>query len=274
MVGVTADAEAMRAAPAPPVRRRAEDALRSAVYVGRREVRNVLRSPADVLPGLFIPVFFFFIQVGSLAGIAQESGSVSDYEAFQLPVALLFASSNGGAGLSMVIDIESGYFEKLLLTPASRLALLVGAMGADLARIIAQSSIVITIALATGTRFSTGLGGAALVVVIASLWGLAYSAIGFAIALRTGSPAATQSAWVIFFPLIFLTTSFAPKEKLSGWLSRAADVNPVTYVLRGMRSLSLGGWDVSELAVAFAAIGVVGMLTVGAAFRALHSRVR
>jgi ABC-2 type transport system permease protein len=271
---VTAETPAIEMpAPRMPLQR-AEAAIRSAFYIGQREIRNVLRSPADFLPGVFIPVFFFFIQVGSLSQLAQGSGSVENYKAFQLPVAMLFASSNGGAGLNMVIDIESGYFEKLLVTPVSRLALLAGAMGADFARIVAQCTIVIAIALATGTEFATGIAGAALLVVVASLWGLVYSAIGFAIALKTGSPAATQSAWVIFFPLIFLTTSFAPKEKLSGWLSRAADFNPVTYLLRGMRALSQGGWDAGELGVALLAIGVLGALTITSAFRALMSRVR
>ena len=268
---MTATATDIREAPAvDPV---VPEALRSAFYIGRREVRNVLRAPADFLPGLFIPVFFYFIQVGSLSKFATGFG-LGNYKAFQLPIGLLFAASNGGSGLNMVIDIESGYFDKLLLTPVNRFALLIGAMGADLCRIFVQCTFVMVLALAAGLHFETGIAGAAVLVVLASVWGLAYSAIGFGIALKTGSPAATQSAWVIFFPLIFLAPSFAPLEALSGWLRGAARANPVTYLLQGMRALSMKGWDVHDIVVGLVAIAAVGTITLTMAFRGLLSRVR
>ena len=269
-MSATSTATELPAVAAPP---RVPDALRSAFYIGVREVRNVLRAPADFLPGLFIPVFFYFIQVGSLSKFAAQYG-LTNYKGFQFPIGLLFAASNGGSGLNMVMDIESGYFDKLLLTPVNRLALLLGAMGADLCRIFVQCTFVTVLALAAGLRFETGVAGAVVLILIASLWGLAYSAIGFAIALKTGSPAATQSAWVIFFPLIFLAPSFAPLSALSGWLRGAASGNPVTYLLQGMRALSMNGWIAHDIGVGLLAIAIVGALTVTLAFRGLLSRVR
>jgi len=266
-------ATATELASAPPRASGAPEALRSAFYIGKREVRNVLRAPADFLPGLFIPVFFYFIQVGSLSKFATGFG-LHNYKAFQLPIGLLFAASNGGSGLNMVMDIESGYFDKLLLTPVNRLALLIGAMGADLCRIFVQNTFVMVLALAAGLEFKTGIAGAAVLVIIASVWGLAYSAIGFGIALKTGSPAATQSAWVIFFPLIFLAPSFAPLNALSGWLRGAARANPVTYLLQGMRALSMEGWVAHDIFVGLIAIAAVGAFTLTLAFRGLLSRVR
>lgn len=65
-------------------------------------------------------------------------------------------------------------------------------------------------------------------------WTLAYSAIGYAIALRTGSPAAIQGAAMLFFPFVFFTTSFVPRAGLTGWMATVADLNPVTYVLDAM----------------------------------------
>jgi ABC-2 type transport system permease protein len=249
------------------------EALRSAFYIGAREVRNVLRAPADFLPGLFIPVFFYFIQVASLSKFADTYG-VGNYKAFQLPVGILFAASNGGSGLNMVMDIESGYFDKLLVTPVNRLALLIGAMGADFTRIVVQSSFVAALAMAAGLRFETGVLGAIVLIFMASIWGLVYSAIGFGIALKTGSPAATQSAWVFFFPLIFVAPSFAPLGALSGWLHAAAKFNPVTYLLGGMRALSMTGWNAHDIGLGFIAIGAMGLITVTIAFRGLLSRVR
>ena len=260
---------------APPVSQRHafREAVLATINLGKREVRTVLRQPAAFLPGLFIPIFFYFVQVASLDRFAQNSG-LTNYEAFQLPVALLFATSNGGAGLNMVSDIESGYFDKLLLTPASRLSILIGAMGADFVRILMQAVFVLFVAMLTGINFATGVAGGLVMVLLASLWGLAYSAMGFGIALKTGNSQATQSAFVLFFPFVFLTTSFAPYEALSGWLKTAATYNPMTYLLRGMRALSMSGWDAGEIALGLAAIGGVGVVTVSLAFRALQGRLK
>ena len=104
---------------------KAPGSISAAYRVGVREVRVVWRTPAAFLPGLFIPIFFYFVQVGALSGFAEAFG-IQNYKGFQLPVSILFAVSNCGAGLNMVSYIENGYFDKLLLTPAPRFSLLIG----------------------------------------------------------------------------------------------------------------------------------------------------
>jgi len=258
---------------AAPIRRPASKALRDAYWLGVREVRTALRTPAALIPNLIVPIFFFAVMVGSLEDFAARSG-IDNWAAFQLPVSIMFAVTGGSAGLNMVADIESGYFDKLLVTPASRVSLLAGAMSADFLRILVQALIVTMLAMVTGLVFVTGVAGAIVMVLIASLWGLAYSAIGFSIALKTGNAQATQSMWALFLPLMFLTTAFAPQEALSGWLSTAATFNPMTYVLRGMRALSMAGWIAHELWVAFVAVAALGVVTVSIALMALRGRVR
>jgi ABC-2 type transport system permease protein len=247
--------------------------MRATRLLAAREMRTALRTPAYLLPNLIVPIFFYAIMVGSLGGFANQSG-VTNWEGFLLPMALIFAVQGGSAGLNMVADIESGYFDKLLLTPASRASILIGAMSADFFRIMAQALIVLVIALATGLHFETGLPGALALVLIASLFGLAYSGIGFSVALKTGNAQATQSMWFLFMPLMFLTTMFAPKESLSGWLSTAATVNPMTYILDGMRALSMRGWDGEDLGLALVAICALGAFSLSMAFMALRSRVQ
>ena len=207
--------------------RSGREAVRAAFLLGVREVRMSLRTPAYFIPNLIVPIFFYFVMVGALEEFAGRSG-IDNWQAFQLPVAIIFAVQEGSAELNMVADIESGYFEKLLLTPAHRLSILVGAMAADFVRIMAQASLVVVIAVATGLDFATGVAGAVVLIVISSLWGLAYSVGGFAVALKTGNSQTTQSIWFMFMPLMFLTTLFAPKEALSGWLETAATFNPMT----------------------------------------------
>ena len=249
------------------------EAARAAFLLGVREVRTSLRTPAYFIPNLVVPVFFYFVMVGALEEFAGRSG-IENWRAFQLPVAIIFAVQGGSAGLNMVADIESGYFEKLLLTPAHRLSILIGAMAADFFRIMAQASLVVVIAVATGLHFATGVPGALVLIVLSSLWGLAYSAIGFAVALKTGNSQTTQSMWFLFMPFMFLTTLFAPKEALSGWLETAATFNPMTYLLAGMRALSMNGWDASDLGGALLAVTGLGAVTFSLALLALRSRTR
>jgi len=249
------------------------ETVRATIHLGLREVRTVIRTPAMFIPNLIVPIFFFYVMVGSLEEFANRSG-VQNWEAFQLPVAIMFAVTSGSAGLNMVADIESGYFDKLLLTPASRLSILLGAMGADFLRIVAQGLLVVAVAMITGTDFATGVVGAVVMVLIASVAGLAYSAVGFGIALKTGNAQTTQSIWTLWIPLMFLSTTFAPLEALSGWLRAAATVNPMTYILRGLRELSAHGWDTGEIGVALITVAALGTVTLTLALRALMGRVR
>ena len=249
------------------------ESVRATRLLAARELRTALRTPAYLVPNLLVPIFFYFVTLGSLKSFATQSG-LTNFEGFLLPMAVIFAVQGGSAGLNMVADIESGYFDKLLLTPANRMSLLIGAMAADFFRIMAQATLVLIVALSTGLHFETGVPGAIVLILLGSLFGLAYSGVGFAIALKTGNAQATQSMWFLFMPLMFLTTLFAPKEALSGWLRAASTVNPLTYVLQGMRSLSMQGWDAGDIGAALLAIGLLGSVCISAAFMALKGRVR
>ena len=249
------------------------EAFRATFYLGLREVRTSIRTPAYFIPNLIVPIFFYYVMVGSLEKFANRSG-VPNWEAFQLPVAIMFAVMSGSAGLNMVADIEGGYFDKLLLTPANRLSILLGAMGADFLRIVAQGLLVVTVALIAGMDFATGIVGAVVMVLIASVAGIAYSAIGFGIALKTGNAQATQSLWALWVPFMFLTTAFAPLNALSGWLRTAATFNPMTYILRGLRELAAHGWDVGEIGVALITVAALGTITLALALRSLFGRIR
>ena len=268
---MTAPAVQLRAEPAPwhPLR----EALRAGWVLGLRELRTSLRTPAYVIPNVVFPVIFFFVMVGSLEEFAGSFG-VANWEAYQLPVAILFAVQGGSAGLNMVADIESGYLDKLLVTPASRLSILIGAMTADLTRVIVQATLVLLVAAAVGVDFATGVPGAVVLILLSGLYGLGFSGIGFAVALKTGNAQSTQSVWFLFMPMMFLTTLFAPKEALSGWLGTAATVNPLTYILAGMRSLAMTGWDGSDLGGAAVAVTAIGVVGVGLPMLAFRGRVR
>ena len=266
---MTAQSIAVDATPWNPLR----EALRAGWVLGVREMRTSIRTPAYLIPNLVVPIFFFFVMVGALQEFAGSFG-IENWKAFQLPVAIIFAAQGGSAGLNMVADIESGYLDKLLVTPASRLSILVGAMTADLMRVTAHATIMLLVGAAAGVHFETGVLGALVLIGLSGFYGLSYSGFGFAMALKTGNAQSTQTVQFLFLPLLFLTTLFAPKEALSGWLATAATFNPLTYLLSGMRSLSMSGWDASDLGGAILALAVLGTASMTLALLAFRGRLR
>ncbi|MBI4220560.1 MAG: ABC transporter permease [Chloroflexi bacterium] len=92
-------------------------------------------------------------------------------------------------------------------------------------------------------NFRGGTLGIFAVIIASTIFGIAWACVGLIIALKTKSAQVTQSTWLLFMPIVFLTSAFMPREYLSGWFKFAATVNPVEYVLRGMRVIVIQGWD-------------------------------
>ena len=249
--------------------------------IARRAVRSVLREPEFVGPALVIPVFFFVVNVGALepfveagaAGAGAMPGGVPDYRAFQLPVAIIFAVTGISRASVLVIDIQSGYLDRMLVTPIRRSTLLLGLMVADIVMALGLALFVIAMGLAFGVWFETGILGLAVFLLLSIAWSLAFTGFPYTVALRTGNPAAVNSAFLIFFPFAFLTPAFLPRELMSGWMRAVAAWNPVTYLLEGMRTILSTGWDGAALAKGAAAILGLAVVTFFMAFRSLARRV-
>jgi len=239
--------------------------------VAKRAIRLASREPETLIPAIVIPLFFFVVNVGALSDISKFAG-IADFKAFQLPVAIVFAVTGISRASSLVSDIQSGYFDRLLISPVSRHALLLGLMVSDMLVVVLLSIPVIILGLALGVSFASGVLGILAFILLASLWGLAFTGFPYAIALKTGNPGAVNSSFLLFFPFAFLTTTFLPKAALTGWLATVAAYNPVTYLLDGLRSLTTTGWAAKDLLPALAAIGAVGLLSQILAFKALKGR--
>jgi ABC-2 type transport system permease protein len=259
---------------ASPIRARKTGFLANLVAVASRALKLIPRDVEGVVPALVIPVFFFIVNVGSLQEISESAAPGFDYKAFQLPVAIIFAVTGISRAPNLVTDIQDGYFDRMLVTPMNRVAFLLGLMVADFVLVVALCIPVIILGLAVGVTFEAGLLGIVAFVLIAGLWGLVFTGFPYAIALKTGSPAAVNSSFLLFFPFAFLTTTFVPEEALTGWLATIATYNPVTYILEALRSLLFVGWDAGDLAQGLAAIAAVGIVSQSLAFAALRGRLR
>ena len=243
------------------------------VSVAGRALRSIPREPEAVIPALIVPLFFFVVNIGSLQDVAEQQIGF-DFKAFQLPVAIIFAVTGVSRASTLVTDIQSGYFDRLLMTPVKRLALLLGLMVADLALVIGLSIPVLALGFLLGVDFVTGPLGVLAFLLLAGSWGVGFTGFPYAIALKTGNPAAVNSSFILFFPFAFLTTAFLPRPALTGWLDTVAGYNPVTYLLDGLRALITEGWDGAALGKAVLAVAGVGALSMTLALLALRGRVR
>ncbi|MEX0682554.1 MAG: ABC transporter permease [Dehalococcoidia bacterium] len=248
--------------------------VRDSSYLAMRALREVIRQPAFEVQNYFIPLFFFFVTVGAIGNVSGRAFGVTNYEAFQMPVAVLQGVAGGASvsALAMVTDIERGYFDKLLLTPTPRIALVLGRLFADGIRVMVITLVILIVATIFGSGMEAGVAGYVAILLLAGLFGLAYAGFGLSIALRTGSPQAAQAGFLIFFPLLFLSPAFAPKEFFDGWLEFLATINPVTYILEGMRTLVLVGWDWEDVGKALLAIGGLGAVNITLTILALRHR--
>jgi len=257
----------------PAIRARQASFVADLWSVAFRALRALPREPEVIIPSLIIPVFFFAVNIGSLQDFAERGLPGLDFRAFQLPTAIVFAVTGISRANALVTDIQSGYFDRLLMTPMRRLALLLGLMVADLTLVMALTLPVLALGLAVGVRFATGLPGAIVFVALAGLWGLAFTGFPYAIALKTGSPGAVGASFLLFFPFAFLTTATLPLEALTGWLATIARFNPMTYLLAALRSLLYGGWQTRPLVEGTLAIAAVGAISMTLALAALRGRV-
>jgi ABC-2 type transport system permease protein len=245
--------------------------VRDIVSVAGRALRQIPREPASVLPAVLVPAFFYAVNLGALEKFAHGA---FDYKAFLLPMAIAFAVTGMSRAPTLVTDIQSGYFDRLCMTPIRRSALLLGMMAADVVVIVALCVPVLGIGFGIGVRFATGLAGVLAFVVFSALWGLVFTGFPYAVALKTGSPAAVSASYVVFFPLFFLSDAVVPKQALTGWMSAIATYNPITYLLGALRSLITTGWQAGSLGEGIAALAGIGAVSMTLALGALRGRVR
>lgn len=196
------------------------------------------------------------------AGFFRDIASIASRSIRQLPRDIEFI------GPALFIPV---FF--LIVNVGSRRALLLGHMAADFVLVICLSIPVVIVGFIIGVRFPTGPLGVVVFILIAALWGVAYTGIPYAIALKTGNPGAVNSSFMLFFPFAFLTTSYVPVEAMTGWMATIARYNPVTYLLAGLRSLFIE-WQWGELGESLTAIGALALVSQSMSFKALNGRVK
>jgi ABC-2 type transport system permease protein len=238
--------------------------MSATLTLGARSLREALRQPDALFMTMFIPIFFLVVNTGQAAEVfpSDSTGFLEGqgYGAFQLPITLLLAASFGMAALFLVEEIEGGYFDKLRAMPIPRYSMVLGRLVAEGVKGLVLSTVIVLIALPFGVTIASGVLGFVLIVALSTLWGVVYAGFMQLIALKTRSAAATNSGGMIFFPLLFLTPNFVPRDMLARPMEIAATVNPVTYLMEALRSLILNDLEWDKILPGFAVVAVAGAI--------------
>jgi ABC-2 type transport system permease protein len=225
------------------------------VQLSRRSVVRTLRQPANVVSALLFPMFLLAVNSGGLKAETHLPGfPTNSFVAFALAVPFiqgaLFATMNAGTDLAR--DIQTGFLNRLSLTPMRGIAVLAGQLGGVMVLGLLQAVVYLTVGLIIGVRLASGPAGVVVLFAFMVLVTLAFGAFGAFAALRTGSGEAVQSLFPVFFVFLFISSMNIPRNLIqASWFRDLATVNPVSYLLEGVRSLIILGWDAQALALGF-----------------------
>ncbi|MDP9383817.1 MAG: ABC transporter permease [Actinomycetota bacterium] len=245
--------------------------------LARRSMLRTFRQPAQVVPTIVFPLFLLAINSAGLDAATKLPGFPSDsYVDFAMAFAFmqgaLFIMVNAGTDLAR--DVESGFLSRLALTPTRRAALLMGQLAGVMAVAFLAGLIYLAVGFVAGVTVATGAGGVLVLFVLAGLIGLAFASIGAFVGLRFGSAEAVQGFFPLAFVSLFLSSASLPRPLIEqDWFRTVATYNPVSYLVEGVRSLFVIGWDAEALTLGFGIAGALALLAIAGASAALRTRV-
>jgi ABC-2 type transport system permease protein len=242
-----------------------------------RSIKRTLRQPAQIVPSLIFPLLLVAINAGGLGRATEIPGFPADsYLQFALAVPFIqggiFAVANGGSDLAR--DIETGFLDRLALTPMSGVSLITGQLAGVVALGLVQGVIYLVVGVLAGADFEAGLGGVPVLLALSVAISFAFGCIGTFAALRLGSGEAVQGLFPVLFVFLFLSSMALPRDLIEQeWFRTVATANPVSYLIEGLRSLFVEGFDAEALALGFGFALVIGVAFLAAASASLRTRL-
>jgi ABC-2 type transport system permease protein len=245
--------------------------------LARRSLLQTLRQPAMVIPSIVFPLVLVAVATGGLDAAPSLPGFPTDsYLDFIIAVPFiqgpLFAMINAGSSLAR--DVETGFLKRLAMTPMQRAALLVGQLAGVMAVALLSSFVYLAVGFAFGMHIEAGVLGVPALLALALLIALAFASLGALVGLRSGSGEAVQGFFPLFFVLLFLSSMYLPRPLIEqDWFRTVATYNPVSYLIEGIRSFIVTGWDGEAIALGFGVAAVMAALGVAGAAAALRTRL-
>jgi ABC-2 type transport system permease protein len=239
--------------------------IKETYYLFGRALRKLARTPVMIFFSLFMPLLWIVLFSQLFRKLADlpnfPTHSYLDY--FTAGVVTMTVLTSGfQSGMSVVLDMDSGFLDKLLVTPIHRLSILLGRLLTDGVRIIIQASIIITVALVMGAHIENGIPGFILMVLIAAFFGIAWAGISNIVAIATKNSELTMMIGMLLtFPILFMSTALMPLDFQPDWMEQVSKFNPASYVVDGIRSLMVTNYDWVLIGKAFLIIGVVALFS-------------
>jgi ABC-2 type transport system permease protein len=245
-------------------------------YVFIRYLTKLVRNPILLFFSLFQPILFLALftqllgRLSSFPGVLPVGVSYLEFAAAGILLQNAFGSALQ-SGNSIVADIDSGFLHKMLVTPMSRPAILLGRLASDAFRVVIQTAIILALAYAIGAAtnspftVNTGVIGILLIFFTIAFFGLAWSGISLALGMKTRSAETVFAiGGVITFPLLFLSSALFPISFLPTWVQDVSKFNPVSYAVDASRALMINGYDWGTILPAWGVIGLVALITMSA----------
>jgi ABC-2 type transport system permease protein len=230
-------------------------------HIARRSIVRTARQPANIIFPFVFPMALLAVTSAGLNPATKIPGFPTDsflafFLAFPFIQGALFATMNAGTDLAR--DIQSGFLNRLALTPMRGGALIVGQLAGIAAMGFVQAVFYLAVGLIVGVHLASGVAGGAVLLLLATAIAIAFGSLGAFFALRTGSGESVQGLFPLLFVSLFLSSMNLPRNLIEiDWFRFAATINPVSYLIEGVRSLIITGWDGQALALAF---GIAALL--------------
>jgi len=256
---------------------RAPSLLEQVGAVARRSAVGTYRQRALLFFPMLFPLILFAINGSALSKATEIPGfPTHDYRAFLIAMPFvqgaMFVSISTGTSLAR--DIETGFLNRLALTPLRSEAMLLGQLGGACVVGCVQAVVYLLVGLATGVTFASGVGGVFVLLALSLTISFAFASLGGLLALRLGSGEAIQGIFPLLFVTLFLSSSSLPRNLIKAvWFREVATYNPVSYLLEGLRSLVIVGWNAQALELAFGFALALAVISLGLSGRAMRSRL-
>lgn len=226
-----------------------------------REVRPQLRNPVGILFGMAQPVVFLVLFGSLLSGISW-GGDGAAWQWF-VPGMLIMLGLSGtvSAGYLLLTEMTGGSMDRMLVTPVSRAAVLVGRTAKETILLLAQSLLIIVVVLPFG--FELHLVGALVALLLLALIGVGLGAFScaLAVAARKQESLFYVVQQTLMFPLLMLSGVLLPLDAAPSWMRALSRVNPLTYVVEAERALFAG--QLAGTSIVYGMVSAFGFAAVG-----------
>lgn len=251
--------------------------LAQTVALSRRAVVAIARAPSIVIPSLCFPLFFTALGTAAFSRAIEIPGFpvVDSFLDFALASAIvqgiLFGSTVSATALAT--DIENGFFDRLLAAPTSRTGILVGRLAGGMAYGAFQTALFVAVLWPFGLSVKSGPIGVAVMIVGGLLLALSIGGIMSALAIKTGSSEAVQGSFPLLFILLFFSSTFFPRQTMRGYHRAIADVNPVSFISEGFRSLTIDPLHATSVAEVIGIPFLIAVASLALSLRTLRARL-